>query len=115
KKGNWHLLQETWIIYQFMADHNDEFPIEKMSVTFGVSRSGYYRWLTAPPSQRSLENQTLMKKILHHWNESDERYGSPRIYQELCREDIQCSRPRVARLMRKMGIASRPARPSSSL
>ncbi|MEX2600518.1 MAG: IS3 family transposase, partial [Balneolaceae bacterium] len=90
-----------------MADHKDDFPIEKMSETFGVSRSGYYRWFTAPPSRRSLENQTLMKKILHHWDKSDERYGSPRIYQELCREGIQCSRPRVARLMRQMGIASR--------
>jgi putative transposase len=89
-----------------MADHKHLFPIEKMSKVFGVSRSGYYRWLSAEPSQRTLENLELKKKIQKIWTASRKRYGSPRIHQQLLRSDFKASRPRVARLMRSMGIAS---------
>ena len=81
-----------------MAEHSHRFPILKMSGVFGVSPSGYYRWLNRPPSKRSTENIRLRESI--------RLYGAPRIWQELLRRGWQVSRPRVARLMKKMGIAS---------
>lgn len=90
-----------------MADHKHLFPIEKMSATLRVSRSGYYRWLRAGPSLRAQANQRLKKQILRVWEASGKRYGSPRIHRQLLAEGVQVSRPRVARLMRNMGIASR--------
>ncbi|SMO97957.1 IS3 family transposase [Gracilimonas mengyeensis] len=89
-----------------MAQHRQEFPILKMSRVFGVSTSGYYRWLGADSSSRTKENQALTKAIIGHWKASGGRYGSPRIHQVLLGEGWQVSRPRVARLMRKAGIAS---------
>ncbi|REL23906.1 IS3 family transposase, partial [Rhodohalobacter sp. SW132] len=41
------------------------------------------------------------------WQESGRRYGSPRIYNQLRKDGCTASRPRIARLMVKMGIASR--------
>lgn len=90
-----------------MADYKHLYPIEKMSKVFAVSRSGYYRWLTRPPSPRAVENQKLKKKMFEIWEDSKKKYGAPRIHQQLLRQGYKISRPRVARLMQKMGIASK--------
>ncbi len=90
-----------------MADHSHQFPIAKMSRLFGVSRSGYYRWLGRGPSRRAIANQQLNRAILRVWKGSSKRYGSPRIHRQLAAEGWSASRPRIARLMSKMGIASR--------
>lgn len=78
-----------------------------MSRVFGVSRSGYYSWLTRPPSQRSLFNNKLRKEIHRVWESSKKTYGSPRIHRQLAAEGWCVSRQRIARMMSKMGIASR--------
>jgi len=78
-----------------------------MSRVFGVSRSGYYKWLQREPSARAQQNQRLRQAILRVWKESRRTYGSPRIARQLALDGWRVSRPRVARLMRAMGIASR--------
>jgi len=90
-----------------MADHAHIFPITKMSEVFGVSRSGYYGWMGRGPSKRANENQRLREAIHRVWEASGTNYGSPRIHRQLAAEGWQASRPRIARLMRGMGIASR--------
>jgi putative transposase len=90
-----------------MADHKHMYPIEKMSQVLQVSRSGYYRWTRRPVSQRTVENQWLRNKIFEIWHGSQRVYGAPRIHQKLLRQGVRASRPRVARLMRHMHIASR--------
>lgn len=89
-----------------MADHNHRFPIAKMSRLFGVSRSGYYRWLGRGLSRRATMHQQLRQAIRRAWEASGRTYGSPRIHRQLTGEGWSASRPRVARLMRAMGIAS---------
>lgn len=90
-----------------MADHSQDFPIRKMSQVFNVSTSGYYRWLGAAPSKRSQQNQQLTLAMAKLWERSRRSYGAPRIHQGLLRQGWQVSLPRVARLMRKAGMASR--------
>lgn len=90
-----------------MTEYKHEFPILKMSQVFGVSASGYYRWLGRPPSKRAQQNRKLRETIALIWSLSNSIYGSPRIHQELIKRGWQVSRPRVARLMNTMGIASR--------
>lgn len=90
-----------------MADHAHIFPITKMSEVFGVSRSGYYSWMGRSPSRRTTENQRLRKAIDRVWACSNKKYGSPRIHRQLVAEGWQVSRQRIARLMGKMGVASR--------
>lgn len=90
-----------------MADHAHLYPITKMSQVFGVSRSGYYSWMGRGPSRRAVENGRLRKAIHRVWESSKKRYGSPRIYRQLKAEGRGVSRQRIARLMAKMGIASR--------
>jgi putative transposase len=78
-----------------------------MAMILNVSRSGYYRYLKAIPSQREQENEILLKEIQRIHRESRQTYGSPRIHAELKRLGHQCSRRRVARLMKKANIRAK--------
>ncbi|SHF43612.1 Integrase core domain-containing protein [Fodinibius roseus] len=89
-----------------MDDHKHEFSIAGMSEVLDVSRSGYYRWVGRGPSDRELKNKKLTAKIAQIWEDSAKTYGSPRIHAALLADGEQLSRPRVARLMKKAGIAS---------
>ena len=61
-------------------------------------------------SQRELENKKILERIKHIHKESRGSYGSPRITQELHKENLIVSRPRVARLMRKNKICAKTKR-----
>ena len=93
--------------YQFMRRHEKEFKLERMSRVLGVSRSGYYRFIKAPLSQRAQENKRLLPKIEEAYQSNRGVYGSPRICKELRAQGEVCSRKRVARLMRQAGIVAK--------
>lgn len=57
-------------------------------------------------SFRAGKAQQLLASIKKIYQQSDCRYGSPRIAVELQHQSIQASRPRVVRLMRKHAIRS---------
>jgi putative transposase len=96
--------------YQFITDHRDQFSVKRMCQALKVSRSGYYAWRQRPPSAREMANQKLVRQIktIHH--ESNESYGSPRVYQELRALDVACSENRVARLMQQHDIRAKRSR-----
>jgi transposase InsO family protein len=83
--------------------HRDEYPVALMCKVFGVSRSGFYDWLNREESERSLERRKLLLEVERVFTESDSTYGSPRITRKLNKEGMNCSRNRVARLMRGKG------------
>jgi len=69
-----------------------------------LGRQGYYDWFDRPESQRSRENKVFLKKIKEIHKDNYKTYGSPRITEELNENGFTCSRPKVARLMRKNDI-----------
>ena len=77
-----------------------------MCQVLGVSISGYYYWLQHPTGLRAGKEQQLLAAVKKVYQQSDGRYGSPRIAVELQQQGIRASRPRVARLMRKHAIRS---------
>jgi putative transposase len=93
--------------FQFIGDHQNEFPVARMHKVLGVSRSGYYAWRKRPVSAREMANRELYKEIEAVYNESHETYGSPRVYRQLKKQDVACSENRVARLMRLRGLRAR--------
>ncbi len=72
-----------------------------------VSRSCYYRWYSGGLSKRKRESQALSQTIIEVFEESKQRYGSPRIAEELKRRGVSASRPRVAKIMRYNGLRSK--------
>ena len=87
-----------------MKENRATFPLAAMCRVLGLSPSGYYDWLTRPPSDRARRDIELQGKILLIWGGSGETYGCPRIHAELRAAGERVSRKRVARLMRDLGI-----------
>lgn len=88
-----------------MVKNKDTFPLEKMAQVLDVARSSYY--LPQKPSKRCLQNQLILEKAREVYHKSRGTYGSPRIHASLNRLGIQCSRPRVARLMKKATLQAK--------
>lgn len=71
-----------------------------------VSSSSYYYWRKHPIGIRHQNQHQLVSQIRRVHKQSDYRYGSPRIADELREQGVKVSRNRVARLMKKAGIRS---------
>jgi len=93
-----------------MKKLSNQFPIEKMSQVFGVTRSGYYRFLSSPKGKRVQEEARLSKEIERVFYENKKRYGSPRIFMELKEKGIRCSEKRVAKIMRNNKLVAKRRR-----
>lgn len=72
-----------------------------------VSKAGYYAWTNREQSAHDEADQRLLTQITMIHATSDKTYGSPRVHAALRGDGIRVSRKRVARVMRKGGIAVR--------
>jgi len=79
-------------------------PVAPMCELFGVSESGYWAWLTRPPSDRALQDAWLTERIRQIHAPTSGRYCSPRVHAMLRRDGIRVAEKRVARLMRCAGL-----------
>src|SRR6202171_871417 len=79
----------------------------------GVSPSGYYAWVKRPTSARALRDASLTAKICAAHAASKGTYGAPRLRIDLAEAGIRVSRKRVARLMRRAGLAGVSRRKST--
>ena len=71
--------------YQFIAAHQQEYPIKTMCRVLEVAVSGYYAWLRrlGAPSRRSQANSGLGEHIVRIYLANRQVYGSPRIHAAL--------------------------------
>lgn len=88
------------MIYRFMADHIQQWPVEKMARVLAVSTSGYYAWRKRPVSAQGDKDRALVEQIRVIQKRHRRRYGSPRVWQELKNQGMAVGHNRVARLMR---------------
>jgi len=92
--------------FQFVADHRDTFGVKRLCRVLSVSRSGFYRWLSAAPARaaRAVADAALAQVIAEIHTSWDGTYGSPRITAELRETGRRVNHKRVARIMRAFGI-----------
>jgi len=81
--------------------------VKRCCELFEVSRAAYYQRRSGEPSVREASDAELLERIAEVHDESDGTYGSPRVHRELVRRGVPCGRRRVARLMRRAGLAGR--------
>ena len=72
-----------------------------------IERSGYYAWLKRKPGKRAISNQALDRKIIAIFKKHQSRYGAKRITDELRDEGETCSKNRVARRMKHLGLSAK--------
>lgn len=95
------------MIFDFMKNHANKYPVDKMAKVLAVSRAGYYKHITLKESATSRKNNELLVKIKALSRDRRQVYGSPRIHAELVRQGEMCSRKRIAKIMRKNGIQAK--------
>lgn len=90
-----------------MQQHVSLWKVEEMARVLGVSRSGYYHFLRKSLTKYQQAATQLASAIQTSFVQSRQTYGSPRIHAELLAKGYACSRPRVARFMKKMGLSAK--------
>jgi len=70
-----------------------------MCNVLGVSKSGYYKWLKRPKSERQKRHEKLTQDVLQTHLEFNQRYGSVKIAKTLNKRGIRVSQRTVSRIM----------------
>jgi putative transposase len=86
------------------------YPVSFMCAELGVSRSGYYAWRKAPPSQRSKDDTTLIAIMENLHAEARGNPGVRRMRAGLAALGHRLSHKRVWRLMKLAGLRGRHPR-----
>ncbi|MFD0085147.1 IS3 family transposase [Priestia megaterium] len=89
-----------------METHRSEFSVMKMCSALHVSTSGFYKWLKTTPSQQEIQKTRIMERITFHFNDSKQRYGSPKLTALLRKEGFTVTERTVTNYMQELGIRS---------
>lgn len=91
--------------FAFIQAHARLWHIMTMCRVLEVSRAGYYAWRARPECERRQADRMLTEQIAAIQKAVRQRYGSPRVWQELRRvHHVPCGKNRVARLMRQADL-----------
>jgi putative transposase len=96
--------------FAFIARHRGVWQTRRLCQALGVSRGGFYEWMSRPESARAQRNRELTQQIRTSFEQSDRTYGSPRVWRDLRAWGYACGEHRVARLMRAAGLQARGKR-----
>jgi len=94
-------------VFAWIDAEKAEFPIAKLCQYLHVSPSGFYASRGRPESLHAKTDRRLRVLVRASFHESRQRYGSPRIHEDLIEQDERVSRKRVIRLMQEDGLEAR--------
>jgi len=97
-------------MFSFIAKHRAIWPATWLCGALGVSRGGFYAWLTRPRSQRSRSDEELTTKVRASFMASDRTYGARRVWRDMIEDGEPCGLHRIERLMRQEALRARPRR-----
>ena len=85
----------------------ETYPVSELCAALDVSRAGFYSWRQRGPSERDRTDEAMGVEIDTLFVRHRRTYGSPRLHRALRRAGHACGRHRVARIMRRRGLAGR--------
>jgi putative transposase len=94
--------------FTFIAAKRAEHTVSILCRCLGVTRSGFYAWRGRPESTHAGDDRRLKVLVRASFTASHQRYGSPRVHEDLLEQDEHISRKRVVRLMQEDGLQARP-------
>src|SRR5262249_37565903 len=110
KKSRGLLREGIDMKFGFIAKHRGIWPAGWLCGALGVSRDGFYGWLTRPRSQRSRSDEEFGAKVRASFVASDRTYGARRGWKDMLAEGLSCGLHRIERLMRLQALKARPRR-----
>jgi putative transposase len=96
--------------FAFIAKHRGIWPAGWLCEALGVSRGGFYAWLTRPPSARARSDEAVGAQVRASFLASDRTYGARRVWHDVLAQGIACGLHRIERLMRMQALRARPRR-----
>lgn len=90
--------------FAFIEKNRDQHKVTRLCELLDVSTSGFYAWQSRPESAHRQYDKTLMSLIKELHQGFRRSYGAARVHQELINKGYPCSRRRINRLMRELGI-----------
>jgi len=97
--------------YEFIEGEKANYPIVKMCLWAGVSKSGFYEWRGRPASATDERRATLAMRINEIFDDSDQTYGYRRVYAQLTDEGIEAGPELVRSIMVANGLVACQPRP----
>jgi transposase InsO family protein len=98
------------VIFSFIEQYKDAWPVRLLCDTLGVSFQGFYAWRSRPTSAQRQRRDALLVEIRAVHAEVKQRYGSPRLHAELEAQGVACCLNTVAKLMHDNDIRAKTAR-----
>ena len=98
------------MMFSFIAKHRGIWPVALICEALGVSRSGFYAWLTREPSDRKRRDDVLTREIRKSFLDSDRTYGARRVWHDVLAAGLSCGLHAIERLMRLNALKARPRR-----
>ena len=107
KKSGGLLRERAQLRFACIEAEKAEFPMRRLYQVLKVSPSGFDAWRRRPESAHAHTDRRLRVLVRASFEESHQRYGSPRVYEDRTAQQIRISRKRVVRLMREEGLKAR--------
>jgi len=95
------------VTFAWIAAEKAAFPIATLCRVLRVSPSGFYASCGRPESTHTRDDRRLKVLVRASFDASKQRYGSPRIHEDLIEQEESVSRKRVIRLMQEDGLKAR--------
>lgn len=98
--------------YAWIREHRDSYPVAAMCGVLAVSKSGFYRSLSAKPGPRAVRTRRIHDAVKLVFEQSHQIYGSEKITRKLQeRDELESAcRNTVAKAMSDLGLESRVIR-----
>lgn len=93
--------------FAWIQTEKASYPLTKLCRWLGVAPSGFYAWQQRPESIHAREDRRLKVLVRASFAASKQRYGSPRIHEDLIEQHEHVSRKRLIRLMQEDGLQAR--------
>lgn len=103
-KSSYVLSEGVVARYTAMMNQRHNYPVSLMAKLLGVSKSGFYRWLTREPSKRAREAECLKPLIRELSKKYRGAVGALKIQQELKKRKIYVGRDRILRLRKELKV-----------
>ena len=97
-------------MFGFVAKHRGVWPVSWMCDALGVSRSGFFAWLSRSPSARAKADDAIAARVRASYLQSDRTYGARRVWRDVLAEGVACGLHRIEKLMRLQAFRARPRR-----
>jgi putative transposase len=104
KKSGGVLREEVDLRYAWVNNHCDSYDVKTLCRVLEVSRSGYYRWLRAEPSETQRRVERIGVEAKRAFEENHGTVGYRKVYKQQAAEGVACCPETVRKTLTRQGL-----------